>query len=109
MGDCLWGLLDGVNDAGIAVSLTFGGRPNVGTGFGIPIVLRYVLQASESIDAAVDALTRIPVHMIRASLCLLRTKQEQETAPPRRSCWLYFAAICSFVLRCRRRASAALL
>ena len=63
MGDCLWGLLDGVNDAGIAVSLTFGGRPNVGTGFGIPIVLRYVLQASETIDAAVDALTRIPVHM----------------------------------------------
>ena len=63
MGDCLWGLLDGVNDAGIAVSLTFGGRPNVGTGFGIPIVLRYVLQASDTIDAAVDALTRIPVHM----------------------------------------------
>ena len=25
--DCLWGLLDGVNDAGLAVSLTFGGRP----------------------------------------------------------------------------------
>ena len=63
MGDCLWGLLDGINDVGIAVSLTFGGRPNVGTGFGIPIVLRYVLQASDSIDAAVDALTRIPVHM----------------------------------------------
>ena len=63
MGDCLWGLLDGVNDAGIAVSLTFGGRPNVGTGFGIPIVLRYVLQTSDTIDAAVDALTRIPVHM----------------------------------------------
>ena len=50
MGDCLWGLLDGVNDAGIAVSLTFGGRPTVGPGFGIPIVLRYVLQASDSID-----------------------------------------------------------
>ena len=63
MGDCLWGLLDGVDDAGIAVSLTFGGRPNVGTGFGIPIVLRYVLQTSDTIDAAVDASTRIPVHM----------------------------------------------
>jgi hypothetical protein len=24
--DCLWGLLDGINDAGLAVSLTFGGR-----------------------------------------------------------------------------------
>ena len=28
--DCLWGLLDGVNDAGPAVSLTFGGRSQVG-------------------------------------------------------------------------------
>ena len=26
MSDCLWGLLDGVNDVGLAVSLTFGGR-----------------------------------------------------------------------------------
>ena len=26
MSDCLWGLLDGMNDAGLAVSLTFGGR-----------------------------------------------------------------------------------
>jgi predicted choloylglycine hydrolase len=33
----LWGLLDGVNDAGQAVSLTFGGRPQVGQGFGIPL------------------------------------------------------------------------
>ena len=32
--DCLWGLLDGVNDAGLALSLTFGGRPQVGAGFG---------------------------------------------------------------------------
>ena len=33
--DCGWGLLDGVNDAGLAVSLTFGGRPQVGEGFGV--------------------------------------------------------------------------
>ena len=26
-GDCLWGLLDGMNDAGLVVSLTFGGAP----------------------------------------------------------------------------------
>ena len=32
MGDCLWGLLDGVNDAGIAVSLTFGGVRTSGRG-----------------------------------------------------------------------------
>jgi hypothetical protein len=30
--DCPWGLLDGVNDSGLAVSLTFGGRPQVGQG-----------------------------------------------------------------------------
>jgi hypothetical protein len=42
--DCLWGLLDGANDSGLAVSLTFGGRPQVGEGFGIPLVIRYVLE-----------------------------------------------------------------
>jgi predicted choloylglycine hydrolase len=61
--DCLWGLLDGVNDAGLALSLTFGGRPQVGDGFGIPLVMRYVLQVCETVEQAVQALGRIPVHM----------------------------------------------
>jgi predicted choloylglycine hydrolase len=61
--DCLWGLLDGVNDAGLAVSLTFGGRPEVGDGFGIPLVIRYVLEACETVDEAVRILRRVPVHM----------------------------------------------
>jgi predicted choloylglycine hydrolase len=61
--DCLWGLLDGVNDAGLAVSLTFGGRPQVGEGFGIPLVIRYVLQVCRTVEDAVRALRRIPVHM----------------------------------------------
>ena len=39
MSDCLWGLLDGMNDAGLAVSLTFGGRRVLGDGFGIPLVV----------------------------------------------------------------------
>ena len=43
MTDCLWGLLDGMNDDGLAVSLTFGGRRVLGDGFGIPIVMRYLL------------------------------------------------------------------
>jgi acyl-CoA:6-aminopenicillanic acid acyl transferase len=38
--DCLWGLLNGINDAGLAVSLTFGGRPELAEGFGIPLVIR---------------------------------------------------------------------
>jgi predicted choloylglycine hydrolase len=61
--DCLWGLLDGVNDAGLAVSLTFGGRPQVGEGFGIPLVIRYVLEVSASTEEAVRVLRRVPVHM----------------------------------------------
>ena len=36
MSDCLWGLLDGVNDAGLGVSLAFGGRPVVGRGLRRP-------------------------------------------------------------------------
>ena len=61
--DCLWGLLDGVNDAGLALSLTFGGRPQVGEGFGIPLVIRYVLQVCETVEQAVQTLSQIPVHM----------------------------------------------
>lgn len=61
--DCMWGLLDGVNDAGLAASLTFGGRPQVGEGFGIPLVIRYVLQTCQTVRDAVQTLRRIPVHM----------------------------------------------
>ena len=45
--DGLWGLVDGMNDAGLAVSLTFGGRRVVGDGFGVPLILRYVLQTCD--------------------------------------------------------------
>jgi predicted choloylglycine hydrolase len=62
MSDCLWGLLDGMNDRGLAVSLTFGGRPDVGDGFAIPLVVRYVLETCDDVSAAREALARIPVH-----------------------------------------------
>ena len=62
MSDCLWGLLDGVNDAGLAASLTFGGRPVVGEGFGIPLVMRYVLEVCETVSEACRLVNRIPVH-----------------------------------------------
>ena len=61
--DCLWGLLDGISEAGLAVSLTFGGRPEVGEGFGIPLVIRYVLEVCGTVDEAVQVLRRVPVHM----------------------------------------------
>jgi predicted choloylglycine hydrolase len=63
MSDCLWGLLDGINDAGLAVSLTFGGRRVVGDGFGVPLILRYVLETCASVPEAAKALVRIPTHM----------------------------------------------
>jgi predicted choloylglycine hydrolase len=60
MSDCLWGLLDGVNDAGVAVSLTFGGRRVLGDGFGIPIVVRYVLETCTDVPAVRETLARLP-------------------------------------------------
>jgi len=63
MSDCLVGLLDGINDAGLAVSLTFGGQQLVGEGFGIPIVIRYVLETCSSVAAASKVLARVPSHM----------------------------------------------
>jgi predicted choloylglycine hydrolase len=63
MSDCLWGLLDGMNDAGLAVSLTFGGRRVLGKGFGIPLVVRYLLETCATVGAAVDVLERLPFHL----------------------------------------------
>jgi predicted choloylglycine hydrolase len=63
MGDCLWGLLDGMNDAGLAVSLTFGGRRVVGPGFGIPLLVRYLLETCETVDEARVAIGHVPVNL----------------------------------------------
>ena len=63
MSDCLWGLLDGMNDAGLAVSLAFGGRPGSSPGFGIPLVVRYLLEVAESIHDVASVLRRVPVNM----------------------------------------------
>jgi predicted choloylglycine hydrolase len=63
MSDCLWGLVDGMNDAGLAVSLAFGGRRVVGDGFGIPLVLRYLLEVCETVADARRTLRRLPIHM----------------------------------------------
>lgn len=62
-GDCLWGLLDGMNDDGLVASLTFAGEPGSGTGFGIPLVLRYLLETAGSVAEGVAVLRRVPVHM----------------------------------------------
>ena len=60
--DCMSGLLDGMNSDGLAVSMSFGGRQEFGTGFGIPLVLRYLLEVAGNVSEAVERLHRIPVH-----------------------------------------------
>jgi predicted choloylglycine hydrolase len=61
MQDMLWGLLDGMNDAGLAVSLTWGGRSVYGRGFAILILVRYLLETCDTVDEAVDKLRSLPV------------------------------------------------
>lgn len=60
MSDCLWGLLDGINDRGLAVSLTFGGRRVLGDGFGIPLIVRYLLETCDDVASAREVLARLP-------------------------------------------------
>lgn len=61
--DCTWGLLDGMNAGGLAASLTFGGRNVSGEGFGIPLIIRYILETSTTVKEGISILKRIPVHM----------------------------------------------
>ncbi|MCB1857843.1 MAG: hypothetical protein KDI63_06200 [Gammaproteobacteria bacterium] len=61
--DCLWGLVDGMNEDGLTLSLSFGGRRAVGEGFGVPLLLRYALEFCSTTREAVEVLSRIPTHM----------------------------------------------
>jgi predicted choloylglycine hydrolase len=57
------GAADGINEAGLAVSITFGGRTNIGRGFGIPLIVRYLLEICSTTPEAVEALRCVPSHM----------------------------------------------
>lgn len=61
--DGLFGLVDGMNDKGLVVSLTFGGRQEVGEGFGVPLILRYILETCTTAKEAGEVLRRVPCHM----------------------------------------------
>ena len=63
MADCLWGVLDGMNEHGLAVSLSFGGKFKVGDGFSITLVLRYILEFCASVAQAEAVLARMPIAM----------------------------------------------
>ncbi|WP_209425248.1 C45 family peptidase [Pararhodobacter sp. SW119] len=63
MVEFLWGLSDGINDAGLSVALAYGGRTEVGQGFGITTILRYLLETCTTVEDAVKILMRVPSHM----------------------------------------------
>jgi len=59
--DCMSGVLDGINDDGLAVSMSFGGREAFGRGFGVSILLRYLLEFAGDVGQACELLRRVPV------------------------------------------------
>ncbi|TMV07415.1 C45 family autoproteolytic acyltransferase/hydolase [Arenibacterium halophilum] len=63
MVEFLWGLSDGINDAGLSVALAYGGRSDTGEGFGVTTILRYVLEVCDTVDEALAVLDRVPSHM----------------------------------------------
>lgn len=63
MVEAMSGLADGMNEHGLAASLTFGGRIEVGKGFGIPLIMRYVLQMCRDVQDGIEVLRRVPSHM----------------------------------------------
>lgn len=63
MVEFLWGLSDGINDAGLSVALAYGGRSETAEGFGVTTILRYILETCDSVAEAMEVLHRVPSHM----------------------------------------------
>jgi predicted choloylglycine hydrolase len=63
MVEFLWGLSDGVNGAGLAAAIAYGGRGEVGRGFGVTTIVRYVLETCATVPEALSVLRRVPSHM----------------------------------------------
>jgi predicted choloylglycine hydrolase len=85
MVDCVWGVLDGLNAHGLAVSLSFGGRRARGPGFGVALIQRYLLETCRDVADALAALRRVPVHLCYNVALLDRTGERAlvEIAPDR--------------------------
>lgn len=61
--DSLWGALDGMNQYGLCASLAYGGSSQIGEGFGVTLVLRYVLDFCKTTQEAIEVFKKIPVNM----------------------------------------------
>jgi predicted choloylglycine hydrolase len=85
MTDCVWGVLDGLNRAGLALSLAFGGRAARGPGFGVTLIQRYVLETCTTVGEALAVLRRVPVHLCYNIALLDRSGQRAtvEISPDR--------------------------
>jgi len=81
--DCMSGVLDGINDDGLAVSMSFGGREEFGEGFGVSLVLRYLLEFAGDVKEASELIRRIPVQGAYNIMLLDREANHQtvEIAP----------------------------
>jgi predicted choloylglycine hydrolase len=55
------GCLDGMNAAGLVASLTAGGGGDLGAGFSILLVLRYLLETCATVEQGIAALRRLPL------------------------------------------------
>ena len=63
MSDCVWGALDGINEHGLSVAIAFGGRAVVGEGFGIGLVVRYLLEFARDVPEALELLRPLPIQL----------------------------------------------
>jgi predicted choloylglycine hydrolase len=52
-----------MNEDGLVVSLSFGGRRGSGAGFAVSLVVRYLLEVASAVPEAADILRRVPVAM----------------------------------------------
>jgi predicted choloylglycine hydrolase len=62
MTDCMTGVLDGINEDGLAISMAFGGCKEFGEGFSITLVLRYALEYCTSVAEVYELIHKIPVN-----------------------------------------------
>ncbi len=63
MVEFLWGLSDGINADGLCAAIAYGGRGGTGAGFGITLIIRYILETCSTVEEALGVLERIPSHM----------------------------------------------
>ncbi|MCP4186402.1 MAG: hypothetical protein GY763_02245 [Gammaproteobacteria bacterium] len=60
--DCMSGALDGMNEDGLAVSMSFGGREEFGDGFGVTLLIRYLLEYATNVSEVIELAREIPIH-----------------------------------------------